>query len=146
MKMKDLNDFKNRILLAEIHQQERSDIFSELCKEAEFIAKYIKSEYQGKDSSYVLFQKIAIKINYLRNLVALCDDLQKQGLKLQWVVQTEDNYYRDCFQAEIKRGTAILKLLRPYVLKYTESWPAERKRADLDGDTGKFFSGWYLNI
>lgn len=123
---------------------ERSDTFNELCKEAEMIAKYLKSEPREKDSSYVLFQRIATKIIYFKNLIALCDDLQKQGMKLQWVVQTEDNYYQECFQAEIKHGTAVLKLLRPYVLKYTENWPVERKKADLEGDTGKYFSRWYL--
>ena len=142
--MKDLKDFKNKILFAEIHRQERSDTFSELCKEAEFIAKYLKSEPRDKDSSYVLFQRIAAKIIYFKNLIALCNDLQKQGMKLQWVVQTEDNYYQECFQAEIKHGSAVLKLLRPYVLKYTENWSADRKKADLEGDTGKYFSGWYL--
>lgn len=142
--MKDLKDFKNKILFAEIHRQERSDTFSELCKEAEMIVKYLKSEPRGKDSSYVLFQRIATKIIYFKNLIALCDDLQKQGMKLQWLVQTEDNYYQEYFKADIKHGTAILKQLRPYILKYTENWTTERKKADLEGETGKYFSGWYL--
>lgn len=141
----DLKKFKNDILFRAIHDEERSDSFYDLLKDAQFIYKYLKSEPYDKDKSYIVFHKIANRVNYFRNLIALCADLKAQGYKLQWCVATEDGYYEGIFQYRIKEGTRAMKSLRPYVLKYTEGWTLERKLKDINNEElGRYLKGWFI--
>lgn len=142
---KDFQKFKNDILFRAIHEEERSDQFFELLKKAEYIYKYWKGEPHNADCSYIVFRNIAVRVNYFRNLIELCGDLKKQGYKLQWCVATEDGYYEGCLQSRIKDGTQAMRLLRPYVLKYTESWPVERKLKDInDEELSRYLKGWFI--
>lgn len=144
--MKNIEHFKNDILFNEIHKWERSDLFWDLCKQAEIIVKYSKKEPRGTDgySSFLLFLNIATKINYFKNLILLCAYLKSQNYILRRLVKTEEDYYEDIFKQRIKTGGQLLKKLRPYVLEYTKDWTLERKQMELNNkEIEPYLRGWY---
>ena len=144
--MKNIEHFKNDILFNEIHNWERSDLFWDLCKQAERIVKYSKEEPRGTDgySSFLLFLNIATKINYSKNLILLCTYLKSQNHILQRLVKKEDNYYEDIFKERNKKGSHLLKKLRPYVLEYTKEWTLERKMKELNNkEIEPYLRGWF---
>lgn len=132
--MKNFENFKNDILFDGIHKWERSDVFWDLCNQAERIVIHSKGFPKSLNdySSFLLFMNIANKINYSKNLIQLCSYLKSQNYLLLKLVKTEENYYEDLFKDRIKKGTHLLKKLRPYVLEYTKEWPLERKIKELD--------------
>lgn len=145
--MKNIEGFKNEILFNEIHKWERSDVFWELCKQAEFIVNFLKEEPRGTDgySSFLLFLNIATKINYSKNLILLCTYLKSQNHILQRLVKKEDNYYEDLFKERNKKGSHLLKKLRPYVLEYTKEWTLERKMKELNNkEIEPYLRGWFF--
>lgn len=144
--MKNFEQFKKDILFNEIHNWERSDVFWDLCDEAERMVRIKKEFPRGADSysCFVLFMDIASKINYTKNLVLLCADLKKQDYFLRKLVQTEENYYEDFFKERIKRGNSVLKKLRPYVLESTVNWTLERKQIELNKkEIEPYLRGWF---
>lgn len=141
--MTTLNDFKNKILFRAIHEEERSSKFHDVLKDAESLIR-LKRENSTGDSSYVLFQRLILKIEYTTQLIQLCADLKAQGFPLQWSVQVSENYYEDVFSNRIERGKKAMRNLRSYILKYTENWTEERKQADIDhAESGKYFKKLY---
>ena len=146
--MKNIENFKNDILFNEIHKWERSDLFWDLCKQAEFIVKFLKQEQRISEgySSFLLFLNIASKINYSKNLILLCADLKKQNYVLQKLVKTEDNHYENIFKERNKKGSHLLKKLRPYVLEYTKEWTLERKMKELNNkEIEPYLRGWFCS-
>ena len=144
--MRNIEHFKNDILFNEIHNWERSDLFWDLCKQAEFIVKFLKEEQRKSEgySSFLLFLNIASKINYSKNLILLCADLKKQNYVLQKLVKKEDNYYEDLFKDRVKKGVQLLKKLRPYVLEYTKEWTSEMKQRELNNkEIEPYLRGWF---
>ena len=142
--MKNIEHFKSDILFNEIHNWERSDVFWDLCEQAEFIVKFLKKEPRKGYSSFLLFLNIASKINYSKNLILLCADLKKQNYVLQKLVKTEDNHYENIFKERNKKGSHLLKKLRPYVLEYTKEWTLERKMKELNNkEIEPYLRGWF---
>lgn len=144
--MKNIENNKNEILFNAIHNWERSDVFLVLFEQAEKIVKYSKEEPWGNDgySSFLLFLNIASKINYSKNLILLCTYLKSQNHVLQRLVKKEDNYYEDLFKERNKKGSHLLKKLRPYVLEYTKEWTLERKMKELNNkEIEPYLRGWF---
>lgn len=149
--MKTLEEFKNEILFREIHLTERSDeAFDKLIENAEFLVKHLKDEPSEGDCSYMLFRKLALRVNERKLLIKLCAELKKKGVweSLQWgSVKSNDLYYEDHFKREIGKATGLMKKLRPYILKYVATWSLERKMIDInEPEFSQYLSGWFLTV
>ena len=82
----NLEEFKNSVLFAEIHNEERHSKLAELIEKANILVRYYKSEPYDSDSSAVLYSRIARQIYYYKMLILLCADLKKKQYKLEWCV------------------------------------------------------------
>jgi hypothetical protein len=150
--MKDLAEFKNRILFNEIHDEFYSDRdarFSEICDDASFLVRH-NFEKSDSDGCYILYCKLAGAVIRKEMLIALCKDLKQtlgpEGWKSLHGVWNDgdETYYEDQFSIQIESAKKLMLKLRPFVIDYTKSWTAERKQMDLNKPEGRFMKGWYL--
>lgn len=152
---KNIENFKNDILFNDIRRNERSNDFRENIKIAE---QYIRINKEGRFTKQLwynilemplilhVFERLCSKILYHEKLLLLIDELEHKQYDNNWVVDFKPGYYRDIFQDRIKDAKSILRKLRPYILEETKEYSQERKQADLEGNLGRFYKGWYLKI
>ena len=141
---KGYEDFKKRVLFKAIHDEERSDYFYNLMREAETIVSMKRDRYGENGNSYLFFKKMAGRIVYKKHLLSLCDELQSQGYELKWLVQREKDSYQKFFKDRISRARKVMRGLRPYILVAVSEWDEERKLKDRnDPEIGQFFKDWY---
>ena len=138
------NEFITKLLLEAIHQEECSNNFHEVYKKAERIVRWKFDDRE--DPSYVLMHQMINCIRRLKNMVSLCNHLNKKGIKVEYgCIPKEENYYIDIFRSRVTKGRDILRKLRPYVLEYTKNFNKERKLQDLnDPKLNPFLKGWYI--
>jgi hypothetical protein len=97
----NLEQFKNDILFNAIHKEERYSTIDEYLKTAKRIYQFNKGELFDGDSSHSVYCSIGLRINYLKGLISVCNDLQKRGYSLQPLVKVEDNYYQEFFKKDL---------------------------------------------
>ncbi len=145
--MKDLTNFKDRILFGAIHQEERYPSKEEDLEKAERVARWKHELTEGADSSYVLYIRLAMNVVYMDNLILLCQELKGRYSETNKHLPaiSDHNDYIQWFKNRIERQKKAMVKLRPYVLKYTQNWNTERKQHDIDNpEFGKYFKNWYL--
>jgi hypothetical protein len=141
-----LRKLKMDLLFEVIHAEERSDDLYDIIDQGKiiFLVKHESIDGGSTDTSIGLYIQMIYKIERLKGLILVCDDLQASGYKLQRLVAHEDNYYQDKFRNQIYEARSVMKKLRPYILAYTKDWSPERKLKELSHPLlAKYFKGWY---
>lgn len=140
--MTALEEFKNKLLLEKIHEEERSDSFSNKCRWAK--ETIWSNGASGDVPPFMVFSQLALAVVRHQQLILLCKELKQKDLKQSCLVNLEDDYYLTFFNDRIKKGEALLRKLRPLVLEDTKEFTTELKLKYLnDASFGKFFKGWF---
>lgn len=146
--MKKLTDFKNEILCNYIHNEERYPRVNDLFENARVMLLFKDPKKPYMENSYdahSLYVLLASNVERYKNIIGLCGCLKSKNAFKVGLVKENETYYEDFFGAKIKNAKMYMRKLRPYVLKYTESWSTERKQKDCElPEVGKHFNKWYL--